>query len=117
MAWRDSTTGENPWSGIRSLTVAPRVSTFRHTTREKDVIHPPSSMSTAAMVRENLMNNDLVCHAGEVDGSGNAFFHDCSFSGESKATSAKRICRVRGSHDLETRQQLSIASLASCRKS
>ena len=42
--------------------------------------------------------------AGELEGSGKAFFHDSTLGGYSKYMSWNRCLRAWGTHDLETRQ-------------
>ena len=56
----------------------------------------------------------LVWRAGEVEGSGKVSFHDLRSSAERILISAKRRFRVRGTHDLETRQHFFSVSGVSC---
>ena len=105
--WRDLMKGENSWNGTREVESGPPAPyTARCATREKPLIQPPASASAAVTTWRQPMNRILVYRAGEVEGSGNISFHVCRHSTVMILTSKKRCFRARGTHDLETRQQL-----------
>ena len=58
-----------------------------------------------------------VWYAGELERSGNIFFHDSRFWSEENLILAKRCFLVRGVHDLATRLQFCSVSDWSCKLS
>jgi hypothetical protein len=116
--WRDLRAGENPWNGTREdggPVPSLGVPTFSDTTQEKPVIQPPASASPAVTTSRQPTDRVLAQCAGDVEGSGNVFFHDSRTSTVGKSTVAKRCIRVCGTHDLETKQQFLNTSSVSCR--
>ena len=115
---RDLITGENPWNGAReavgSAMVDSRSAISKCTTPEKPVIQPPGSACSGVTRWGQPTYRVLVWRAGEVEGSGKVSFHDLRSSAERILISAKRRFRVRGTHDLETRQHFFSVSGVSC---
>ena len=66
--------------------------------------NPASQLPSPASSRLRQTLRVRVLYPGELAGSGNTFFHDFRRPPDEKRTSAKRCFRVRGTHDLETRQ-------------
>ena len=95
---RDLRLNERPWNKAKGTVGRPCKLNF--STQEKDVIqsNPSTSSGKLSIVRV------LTWDAGEFVGSGKVFFHDSNAWAEWKKILANIYRRVRGTHDLETRQ-------------
>ena len=114
---RDFNAGENPWNGIREVTVCSwpvsMVLIVKCTTRENPDNQQSPLVPAAAITPGDSMINVSVYIAGEVEGSVNTVFHDSRSSAWRNRILAKRCFRVRGIHDFETKEQLLSVSLES----